>query len=238
MKTTTTILLFSVLIIGLYSCSKSANKQQNSCGTVSNLKHSVWYDTASLSWDSVAGATSYKVKYRQLGAAWDSVVTSSNKVTIIQQGAEWRVQTICPSGSSAYSLIDTFLTGGEYGMDYSGTTHYFTDCSGVLFSTATNSGYQHAFDPTSSTSLDMVIAGTISGTYVMDNNPSHSSLAIYTNHGNYTCHNVKSRGSITMNIVDRLELSLIFTATLYNDQNANDSLVITNGSGPFAYSFK
>ncbi len=70
---------------------------------------------ATIHWTGDADATKYKVQYRQLGiATWTTVNTTAvfKKLTGLAAATtyEYRVQTICAFGSSAYSAIQTFTT--------------------------------------------------------------------------------------------------------------------------------
>ncbi len=70
---------------------------------------------ATLSWAAVAGATSYNLQYKTSNAtAWTtlSVSTQSKTLTGLTSGTvyDYQVQTVCSSGSSAYSAVSTFTT--------------------------------------------------------------------------------------------------------------------------------
>lgn len=70
---------------------------------------------AKIIWNAVAGASSYRVKYRKLGtAAWKTKLcfTTSLKLKSLLPNTtyEYAVQTVCGIYSSAYSPINTFTT--------------------------------------------------------------------------------------------------------------------------------
>ena len=72
---------------------------------------------ASISWNTVTGAISYEVQYREVGAStWKLKTTSSTSVTLngLKPGRtyEYRVRAICSGGNSPWSSIGTFTTSG------------------------------------------------------------------------------------------------------------------------------
>jgi hypothetical protein len=76
---------------------------------------SVTSTTAALHWTST-GALSYNVRYRGIGSTTWAVVSSSltsRTVSWLTAGStyEFQVQSVCASGSSAYSASTTFVTG-------------------------------------------------------------------------------------------------------------------------------
>jgi len=76
---------------------------------------SVTTTTAILNWSAVAGAASYNVQYRAVGAAtWNSANTTSVSYAVsgLTQGTnyEFQVQTVCASASAAFSASATFTT--------------------------------------------------------------------------------------------------------------------------------
>jgi hypothetical protein len=73
--------------------------------------------SATLNWGAVAGANSYNVQYRIVGAgSWTSTTSATNSKAISGLTAasnyEWQVQTVCSSGSSAFSASANFTTSG------------------------------------------------------------------------------------------------------------------------------
>lgn len=73
--------------------------------------------TVTLNWQAVSGATSYNVRTRALGAtSWSTGIvtgTSANFTGLTAcLGYEFQVQSVCASGSSAYSTSVNFITPG------------------------------------------------------------------------------------------------------------------------------
>ncbi len=76
---------------------------------------SVATTSATLNWNSVSAATSYNVQYRKTGlATWTSTTstTTSKAITGLTAATayEWQVQTVCSTGSSAFTASSTFTT--------------------------------------------------------------------------------------------------------------------------------
>jgi hypothetical protein len=86
------------------------------CGVPSGLAASnVTSSSATLDWSDVSGATSYNVQYRVSGtSSWTSTTsnTSSANVSSLASSSnyEFQVQTVCASGTSAFSTSATFTT--------------------------------------------------------------------------------------------------------------------------------
>ncbi|MEZ5043672.1 MAG: fibronectin type III domain-containing protein [Saprospiraceae bacterium] len=89
------------------------------CNPPSNLMvGSTTETTANLSWTADASATRHDIQYRPLGtSAWLFTISFSNTVNLaaLLPGTtyEWRVKTICSSGSGAYTAGPPFNTTGE-----------------------------------------------------------------------------------------------------------------------------
>ena len=80
--------------------------------------------SASISWNAVPGANNYKLQYRKSGNAnWHNVTLGATGASSSSLAAntsyEWQVRSNCPSGSSNYSVLNTFTTPGN-GMVQSG----------------------------------------------------------------------------------------------------------------------
>lgn len=76
---------------------------------------SITYTTAFVSWNPDATATGYVVEYRiNSTATWSSVTTATDTVTLtgLAPGTnyEYRVASVCASGTGTFSLADTFTT--------------------------------------------------------------------------------------------------------------------------------
>ena len=86
------------------------------CGVPSSVTASSITNTgATISWASVSGATSYNVQYRVSGAtAWTTTSSSSTNKALTGLTAsttyQYQVQSVCASGSSAYSATASFAT--------------------------------------------------------------------------------------------------------------------------------
>ncbi|MDB5282259.1 MAG: Peptidase family protein [Bacteroidota bacterium] len=88
----------------------------NTCNVPSGLSTTaVTTSAATFNWTAVAGATSYNVHYRVAGTTlWTSGTSASTAFTanglVATSNYEWQVQTVCASGSSAFSASSTFTT--------------------------------------------------------------------------------------------------------------------------------
>lgn len=88
-----------------------------SCNTPSGLNISgITQTTATGSWSSVSGATSYTFEYKtNSGSTWTAVSTgtTSYNITGLTGNTQYnaRIKAICSSGSSAYSTTINFTTG-------------------------------------------------------------------------------------------------------------------------------
>ncbi len=76
---------------------------------------SITQTSAVFSWTAATGATSYNVQYRKTGTtSWTSGSTASTSFAVSGLLAsttyEWQVQTVCASGSSAFTASTTFTT--------------------------------------------------------------------------------------------------------------------------------
>ncbi|MCU0287090.1 MAG: fibronectin type III domain-containing protein [Acidobacteria bacterium] len=93
---------------------------------------------ATLNWGAVSGATSYNARYKPTSSGtWTTTTSSSTSKTISGLTAstpyEWQVQTVCASGSSAYTSSTNFSTGApSCNMPGSLSTTSITDTSATL----------------------------------------------------------------------------------------------------------
>jgi len=93
-----------------------ASTSSGTCNAPTGLAAgSITQTTATLSWGSVTGATSYNVQYRAVGTStWTSSSASSTSLPITGLTAstqyEFQVQTVCASGSSSFTSSTTFTT--------------------------------------------------------------------------------------------------------------------------------
>ncbi len=72
-------------------------------------------NSATISWTAVSGAVSYNIEYRILGAgSWLSATSAVSSFTLSGlasgSGYEFAVEVVCATGTSGYSLPDTFTT--------------------------------------------------------------------------------------------------------------------------------
>lgn len=89
------------------------------CAVPSGLNSSnIGNSTATLSWSAVSGATSYDLRFRQVGTTtWanvNGITSTSRNLTLLAVGTnyEFQVRTNCSGSSSAYSASATFTTTG------------------------------------------------------------------------------------------------------------------------------
>lgn len=86
------------------------------CATPTGVTHSmVTSTTARISWTAVAGATKYQIQYRVAGTpTWlkkNSLTTVKKLIDLTPATTyQYKVKTICATGSSAFSAIQTFTT--------------------------------------------------------------------------------------------------------------------------------
>jgi len=86
------------------------------CGVPAGLASSgVTTTAATISWGAASNALSYKVQYRIVGAASWTATTSTTTSKALSgltsaSNYEFQVQTVCSSGSSAFSTSGTFTT--------------------------------------------------------------------------------------------------------------------------------
>ncbi len=87
-----------------------------SCGTPTGLTSSSITTTGvTLGWTAVSGATSYNVQYRlSSSGTWTTTTSTTNSKNLIgltsASAYTFQIQTVCASGSSAYSSTATFTT--------------------------------------------------------------------------------------------------------------------------------
>lgn len=88
----------------------------STCNVPASLSaSSVTSSSATLNWGAATGAVSYNVQYRIVGAGtWTSTTSTTNSKSLTGLASstnyEWQVQTVCSSGSSAFSSTSTFST--------------------------------------------------------------------------------------------------------------------------------
>ncbi len=94
------------------------------CGVASGLSSSsITTTSATVSWSAVSGATSYNLQYKPTaGATWTTVSTAGTSYALSGLTAgtayQFQVQSVCASGSSAYSAAASFTTTSVGGVTY------------------------------------------------------------------------------------------------------------------------
>jgi hypothetical protein len=94
------------------------------CGTPSGLSSSsITSSSATVSWSSVSGATSYNVQYKPSTiSTWTTTTSTTTSKSLTGLSASttynYQVQAVCASGSSAYSAASSFTTPGSGGITY------------------------------------------------------------------------------------------------------------------------
>ncbi|MCG9911909.1 MAG: T9SS type A sorting domain-containing protein [Flavobacteriales bacterium] len=89
---------------------------QTGCGTAGNLAASgITTNSATISWASVSGASSYNVQYKLSSAStWTTISTTSTSagLTGLQAGSayQFQVQAVCGATAGSYSAAATFTT--------------------------------------------------------------------------------------------------------------------------------
>lgn len=96
----------------------------SSCGTPTGLaSSSVTSSSATISWTTVSGATSYNVQYQPSGGSWTTTTSTTNSKSLTGLSSSttynYQIQAVCSSGTSAYSSASSFTTlssggGGTY----------------------------------------------------------------------------------------------------------------------------
>ncbi len=108
------------------------------CSTPITLSTSTITSTSAiLNWGAVASATSYNIQYRIVGAStWTSTTSATNSKSITGLTAtanyEWQVQTVCASGSTAFTSSSTFTTLSACAVATSLTSTSVTSTSAIL----------------------------------------------------------------------------------------------------------
>lgn len=101
------------------SCLAASCAPVNNCLAPKNLVISnISANNATISWNTVSGATGYNLSWRPIGqASWSTITNAGNPYTLSGLPAnveiEVRVQSNCGSGSSDYSYGVIFLSSGS-----------------------------------------------------------------------------------------------------------------------------
>ena len=127
------------------------------CGIPSALTAtSITTTSATTGWAAVTGAISYTLQYKDSTASSYTTVTglttNSDALSGLASGSKYyfEVLTVCSSGSSIYSTLDSFTTTAivtSCNSQYDGTTHNtFATAVAIPFSTAINGTISSATD--------------------------------------------------------------------------------------------
>lgn len=152
--------------------------QPNTAGTTCNAPAStstslITSSSATFNWGAASGAVSYNVQYRKVGTtAWSAVNTTVNSYNATGLTAatnyEWQVQTICSSGSSAFTSSATFTTsaGATCNVPMGLTSGSIASTSATLSWTAVSgaTSYGLQWKPTSGSSWT-TISGLATNNY-------------------------------------------------------------------------
>ena len=100
-----------------YSTGQFSTAAASGCIDPTNLTSSVTTNSATVSWNSASGSTSYRVDYRATNSvAWTTAIASTTNTSFTISGLslttsyDWRVRSFCSAGSSGFSLAQ-FMTG-------------------------------------------------------------------------------------------------------------------------------
>lgn len=145
------------------------------CNTVTGLtSSSVTSSTATLSWTAAAGATSYNIQYRIVGTTvWTSTTSTSTSKAIsgltASSNYEWQVQTVCTSGSSAFTSSANFTTSAPSCGTPTGVTAGSINNTGATISwTAASGAVTYNLNWKLSTSANYTtVTGITSTSYVL-----------------------------------------------------------------------
>jgi N-acetylmuramoyl-L-alanine amidase len=119
----------------LTPCNATTTLNESYIGTV----------TANLNWSAVSGATGYILEWKPAAATtWTSVNTTNNYTSLFSLTAatsyNWRVSTVCASGNSAASALQTFSTNASCFDAYENNNVY----TAPTVYTSLNGGYVYA----------------------------------------------------------------------------------------------
>ena len=155
-----------------YSSGQFSTAAASGCIDPTNLNSSVTTNSATVSWNSASGSTSYRVDYRTSNSgAWVNAVASTTNTSFTISGLslntsyDWRVRSYCSSGSSGFSLAQ-FITGAASvcnppsGLNSSGIT---TSSANVSWSSVSGANsYDVGYKANSSSTWISAATGTTS----------------------------------------------------------------------------
>ena len=96
-------------------CGTSSGGTTNCSSPTGLTAGSITTSSATLSWSAASGASSYNIQYKpSTSTTWLSTTSTTNSKSISGLTAstvyQFQVQTVCSSGSSAYSSVSSFTT--------------------------------------------------------------------------------------------------------------------------------
>lgn len=184
--------------------------------------------SATLNWIAVAGAVSYNTQYRPVGSSsWTTVSSTVNFVTIAGLTAgtayEFQVQTVCGSGSTAFSGSSTFITPAITCPVPTGLTVASITSSSALLSWSTVTG-------AGSYSVQYRIAGTSAWSYITTTSTSVSITGLtpgsaYQYQVQAICSSSDSSGYITSPVFTTLNISTLITSA---SEDGNSLVIYPN----------
>jgi N-acetyl-anhydromuramyl-L-alanine amidase AmpD len=160
----------------LTPCNATTTLNESYIGTV----------TANLNWSAVSGATGYILEWKPASATtWTSVNTTNNYTSLFSLTAatsyNWRVSTVCASGNSAASALQTFSTNAscfdayENNNVYTAPTVYPSLNGGYVYAKICGSGDVDFFKITTTATSNI--------NFSLTNLPQNYNIETYTGAG-------------------------------------------------------
>jgi N-acetyl-anhydromuramyl-L-alanine amidase AmpD len=141
-----------------YSCNSTTVTCEMPTGlSESNMNH----NSVQLNWNSVLGAISYEISFKQTLESTPTVYTSSTNNIIISglaAGAQyiWTVKSICGAANESVAnsreFVNSSLISNVIDTNCSGT---FTDTGGILGGYTNNENYTYTISPTGASSINL-----------------------------------------------------------------------------------
>lgn len=200
------------------------------CGDPSGLTTSnITSSSATLSWNSVSGADSYDVDYKQTSSpTWLDVVTGTSSTSVNLSGLnsstsyDWRVRANCSGGSGNF-VSTTFTTNGTPGScpsSYDVSTNgsitgaasipFNTDIFGLINSRGDNDYYR----------FDITTGGTI--TLTLSNLPANYQLGLVNSSGSQVA--VSQNNGTANETINATVASGTWYARVYPKANASNAV--------------
>jgi N-acetyl-anhydromuramyl-L-alanine amidase AmpD len=141
-----------------YSCNTSAVACEMPIGlSQSNMNH----NSVQLNWNTIAGALSYEISFKQtLEASPTAYTSTTNNIVIsgLAAGAQyiWTVKSVCGAGvksvANSNEFTNTSVITNVIDTNCSGT---FTDTGGILGNYPNNQNYTYTISPTGASSVNL-----------------------------------------------------------------------------------